>query len=173
VVDLIGSLQEFSKLQDERAERVAESLERIAENLTGVREASGNQTELLTEIRAQLQAGTAGGKRLEDALSELPRIADAQRETMVSIGRQLDVLRESGEQETKTTDELRQSVSRLVETTLASTAAFKEMHVDSAAREEQMAKLVQEQTRRLTFFALAAVALAVVAALASVAALLR
>lgn len=173
VVELVESMQGHFRLQDERAERMAESLDRIAENLAGVPEASKTQTESLGEIRAQLQVGAAGAKRLEDSLSELPRIADAQRETMVSIGRQLDVLREAGERETETMDELRQSAARLEEATHASTAALKDMDAGSTAREEQMAELVREQTRKLTLFALAVIALAVVAALVSVVALFR
>lgn len=173
VVELVESIQQHFRLQDERAERMTESLDRITDSLAGVPEASKAQSESLGEIRAQLQAGAAGAKRLEDSLSELPRIADAQRETMVSIGRQFDVLRESGDRGKDSVDELRQSVSRLEEATQASTNVLKDMDAGSTAREEQLAELVREQTRKLTLFALVVIALAAVAALVSVVALFR
>ena len=173
VVGLVESIQAHFKLQDERAERMAASFDRIAESLAQVPEASQTQVESLREIREQLQAGTAWTKRIEDSLSELPRMADAQRETMVSMGRQLEVLREADDRGTEVMGELGQSMSRLEDAAKASTGVLKDMHTDSAAREERMTGLVREQTRQLMRFALAAIVLAAVAALVSVVALLR
>ena len=173
VVDLVESIQEHFKIQDERGRRVVQSLDRMAESLTRVPEASKRQAELLTEIRAQLEAEGAGTKRLEETLAELPHIADAQRESMVSIGRQLDMMRGVSERSADAFSELQGSVAQLGEATTASTTALKHMHVDSAAREDRMVELLEGQTKKLTLFAAAAITLATVAAVVGVVALLR
>ena len=173
VVELVTSLQEHFKLQDERGERMARSLDRVAESLAAVPGASQNQLESLARIHEQLQAEIATAKRLEELLSELPHIADAQRESMVSIGRQLDVMRDRGDNSTAALSELHQTVSRLGEAAGASTAVLKSFHVESAAREERTAELLERQTRRLTFFAWSVTVLAALAVVVSVVVLLR
>ena len=173
VVDLVESIQEHFKVQDERGVRMVESLDRMAENLTHAPETSKRQAELLSEIRAQLEAEAAGAKRLEETLAELPHIADAQRESMVSIGRQLDMMRGVTERSATAFSELQGGVAQLGEATNASTTALKHMHVDSAAREDRMVELLEGQTKKLTLFAAAAIVLAALAAVVGVVALLR
>ena len=97
IIDLVASIREHLELQDKRAERMAPTLERLAEGLADIPSASKAQVDLLSRVGDLLESEVERTKNLEASLSQLPHIADAQRETMVSMGRQLDVLRESGD----------------------------------------------------------------------------
>ncbi len=173
VVNLVESVQTHLQQQGERSELIARSLSRLAESLEHLPEASKTQLDALVAIGQRLEADGASFRRVEENLSQLPRIADAQRETMVSIGRQLDLSRQTNEKVGTTLDGFQQAVTVLGDTTSASTKALQEMRWDAAHREERVATILEEQTRRLTIFAVAAVGLGVLAAVMAGIALLR
>ncbi len=173
VVGLVESIQEHMESQGGRSERMAHSLDRLAVSLEGISGASKTQMDQLAGIGEELKSGTASTKRTEELLSHVPQMADAQRETMVSVGRQLDVLRQGNERGTESLVQLHEAIVRLSEATGASTTALKHMHVDSVAREERLTELLEEQTKRLTLFAWMAIAVAVTAMVLGLVALLR
>ncbi|UCE59709.1 MAG: hypothetical protein JSU63_19985 [Phycisphaerales bacterium] len=173
IIDLVASIREHLELQDRRAEHMAPTLDRLAQGLADIPEAAKAQVDLLSKMSGLLEGDIESAKRIEAALSQLPHIADAQRETMVSMGRQLDVLREASDSETTTLDELRKGFSELAEAANASTSTLRQIHVDKASQEKELAQLLQEQARRLTVFAGVAVVLAFLAALIGLVALLR
>jgi len=165
IIDLVGSIQKHLELQDQRAQRMGPTLDRLAEGLTNIPKAAEKQLELLAKMTAQLEDDAERATRAEGLLSQLPHIADAQRETVVSMGRQLDVLQNSGAKNSAALDGLHQAVSVLTQATNGSTTALKQIHVDSAEQGEQLAQLMREHTRRLTLLAGVAIVLAVVAGL--------
>jgi len=173
VVRLIESVQVHLEQQGERGDLMARSLSRLAESLQHIPDASKTQLEALISIGQRLEADGASVRRVEENLSQLPRIADAQRETMVSIGRQLDLSRQTTEKVATTMDGFQEAVTQLGDATTASSKALQELRWDATAREERMAAILQEQTRRLTIFAIAAVGLAILAAVIGVIALIR
>jgi len=173
VVKLIGAVQTHLASQAEESRRVARSLERLAESLSQMPEASKQELELLTRIQDSMTADLAGTKRIEESLCQLPQLADAQREAMVSIGRQLDSSRETGERVASTLGEVQKAVGGLGEATNASAKAVQELRHDASARGERIAELVEHQTRRLTTFTWALIGLAVVAAVVGLVAVIR
>jgi gas vesicle protein len=173
VVNLIDAIQTHLASQAEESQRMARSLERLAESLSHVPDASRQELELLTRIQDSMTADLAGTKRIEDCLSQLPQLADAQREAMVSIGRQLDSSRETSERVASTLGEVQQAVGGLGEATDASAKAVQELRHDASARGERIAELVKDQTRRLTTLAWAMIGLAVVAAVVALVAVIR
>ena len=173
IIDLVGSIRNHLELQDRRAERMAPTLERLAEGLANIPEAAKTQIELLADIGRHIESDAERARRIEAAFSQLPHIADAQRETMVSMGRQMDTLNEANERGVAAFGEFRQTLSQLTDATGASTSSLKQIQLDAAAQEDNLARLLEQQTRRLTLFACAAIALATVAAAVSLLALLR
>ncbi len=164
VIKIVESVQKHMELQSERSEAMADSLDRLADHLKHMPESSKAQVELLSTINHQMGVDSASLKRLDENLSQLPRLADAQRESMVSIGRQLDLTRQTGDRVGTTLEEFNQAVTHLGETTGASAKALQELRLNASAREERVAALLQNQTRRLTFFAVAALGASIVAA---------
>ncbi len=173
VVNLMDAIQKHLASQDERSDMMVSSLDRLAENFKEMPQASRRHLDLLSGISEAVQADAASTKHVEEALSQLPQLADAQRETMVSIGRQLDLSRQTSEQVAGTMEGFQQAVTRLSETTEASSKALQEMRWDATAREERVATLLQKQTRWLLVFAWSAIALAAIAAVVGLIAILR
>ncbi len=173
VVNIVESVQKHLEQQGERAESMAGSLTRLAESLEHLPDTSKTQLEHLTRINHQMGVDGACVKRVEENLSQLPRLADAQRETMVSIGRQLDLSRQANDRVAATLDGFQQAVTLLSEATGTSTKVLQDIRWDASAREERVAAILREQTRRLTIFAAAAGAATIVVGLIGIIALLR
>jgi hypothetical protein len=168
VVSLVESVQSHLEQHGLRAERMAAALDRVADSLSQFPESSRTQLELLTRIGERMSAEATAAKSLEQSLSQLPRLADAQRETMVAIGRQLDASRESSERVAAVLDGFRHGLTQVADVTGAAGRALDKARLDASARDERLAAALQEQAKRLTVFAIAAISLAAVAALASV-----
>ncbi len=173
VIKIVESVEKHLELQSERGDSMAGSLNRLAESLEHMPETSKAQVELLSTMNHQMSVDGACAKRVEENLSQLPRLADAQRETMVSIGRQLDLSRQTGDRVGTTLEGFQQAVTLLGEATSASAMALQDMRRTASEREERVAAILQEQTRRLTFFAITALGASIVAAVIGIIALLR
>lgn len=173
VVTLVESIQTHLEIQDKRSEQIAGALDRLAECMAHGPEAAKAQIELLATMNNQLEVEGARGKRVEETLSELPRIADAQRETMVTMGHQLNLLRESGDRGNETLGQFQSAVTRLGETTTASTETLQRIHVETGRREAETAQLLREQTSRITLFSAVTIATAVIAVAISIIAFVR
>lgn len=173
VVDLVESIRGHMKTQDERTEKIVESLGYIAESLAKTPEHSRAQVESLEQIKQQMEGDAACARRLEENLAQLPGLADAQRETMVGVGRQMDELRLSGESNAAAVGSLGEAISGLDRSTAAASDALREIQNESASREDRLTDLLRDQNRRLTLFAYSALALAVIVSLASLVALLK
>jgi len=171
VGDLIGSVQTHLGDQRDRAERIAGSLDSLAASLSYVPDATRAQLDALGAIKDQLATDGAGLRRLEENIAQLPQIADAQRETMVAIARHLEESRETTAKVVGTLDGFRESMSQVGEATSATGRAIEKIRWDQAARDERLAAILQQQTKRLSTFATAAFVLAAVATVASVIAL--
>ncbi|MBI1827138.1 MAG: hypothetical protein HY287_18100 [Planctomycetes bacterium] len=164
VAQLVESVGRHIEQQGQRTEQIAGSLNRLAESLAEMPTILRSHTDALSGIRDNL-AGTADfTKRIDENLSQLPRIADAQRETMVSIGRGLEASRQSDERITTVLDGCHKGLSQLADATGASAKALQELRWDTASREERVAVIMRDQTRRFMIFAWSAMALAAVAA---------
>lgn len=164
VVGLVESLQVHFEEQDRRTAVIAESLERLATCLAHLPEASRGQFEVLSAMRDVLDHHAARAKRFEDCVAQLPQLADAQRETMAAIARQLDHSHKSNDRVGAVLENFQQAVVSLSEATTGSTVALREMHNDSSARESRMVTMLEQQTRRFTFFACVAVGMGVIVA---------
>lgn len=168
VVNVIESVQKNLELQCERSEQMAEALTRLNECMAQFPEFSRTQIDLLTKINERASADAAATKNIEQTLGQMPRLADAQREALVGIGRQLDASRESSERVVSSLDGFKEGLNQVAEVAGATGRALEKSRWDSSARDERLATILQEQTKKLTLFAIAAISLAAVAALASV-----
>jgi hypothetical protein len=119
----------------------------------------------------RLASEAASLKKLEDDLCQLPGLADAQREAMVSIHRQLEASREGSQKLSATLGEFRDGLGRLTEATGETGRALERVSGEVVAREDRLSGLMEEQGKRFTIFAIAATAAAVLAAGAAVAAI--
>ncbi len=149
--ELVESVRADLTAQTQSVEAVRVTLERVAELLERVAGDSPQLAELLTGMAGQIDAGAAASKKAEESLSELPRIADAQRETMVSVARQLDLLHGSAERSAGALTEFKGSVTHLGEAGDATLAALSELRADLRGIE---ARCLGEYRRQAAKFAL-------------------
>jgi len=164
VVQLMDSVRSHLEQQGERADLMARSLDRVADAMGGMPEVWKTHLETVSAIRDHLGTTSSCVKRIDENLSQLPQIADAQRETMVSIGRQLDGARQADERIASVLQGCENGLTKLADATGASVKALQELRWDTAAREERVAVILREQSQRFRVFAWAALALAAVAA---------
>jgi len=173
IVKLIDAIQEHLSSQAQRSGAMIESLDRIAGGVSGSPEAARQQQQQLAKIMVATATSAASARRVEEGLLQLPQLADAQRETMVSIGRQLDLSRQTIERMAGSMDGFQQAIRNLAAVTENSTKKLEEIRWDLKARDERVAELLGRQSRRFSLFAWAVIGLAVVAAIGSVIALFR
>lgn len=159
VVGLVESIQDHMERQDQRGESMSRAMSALAESMAPVGDTAREQLRVLCEMNAQL--------------GQMPRIADAQREAVVAIGRHMDAAGKTNERMSGTLDGFHRAVTNLGDASNASTAALRQMHADAAAREERMAGVLRDQTRRFTWIASMAIAIAAISAAISAVVLLR
>lgn len=173
VIQLIESMQRHMAIQEERSATIADAVSKLAVAMSQTPQTMEQSRALLEALGDRAESQTQSLRRLEESLTQLPHLADAQRETMTLVSHQLDGMRRTTDSVTSTLDGFRTAVDRLGTATQESSAALAQWHEDSALRERRMAELLSEQTKRLTFFSVAAVCAAVAAAVIGLAALLR
>ncbi len=173
LVKLVDAIETHLGAQAKQSEKMARSLDRLAENMSHPQETSRRDLELLATINESAASTAASAKRTEDSLLQLPRIADAQRESMVSLRQQLDLSQQTDERVAGVMGEVQQTVSKLGESADASAKGLRDMRWEASACAEHIVKLMEAQTKRLTIFAFSAIALAVVAAAVGAFALFR
>ena len=173
VVKLMDAIETHMASQDARSERVASALEQLAGSIGDQPQATQKQLDVLNDIRETVAAEAEGTRRVEEELAQLPNIADAQREAMVSIERQLDHHRETSAHIGSAVGDVGQALSGLCEVTDASTKTLEHMRSDSAARDERLALLVEEHSRRFSAMAWWVIGLAGIVAVTGLIALFR
>lgn len=173
VVGLVESIQDHLGQNSERSELMVRSLDRLAESLDHLPETSRKQIEVLESLRQEVATDAQCAVNIEQAVSQLPQIADAQREAMVTISRRLEDSRETDEKLTTTLESVEQSVTQMGEAANASAKTISMIRLEDASQQDRIAKLLQQQTERITLMATVAIVLAVTAVILGLVSLFR
>jgi len=160
----IESLLNHFETMDRRSAKATAALDQAVASLAYLPAWSKTQLELLSSIRDSLDQNASRSKRMEDALSQWPQLADAQRETMVSIGRQLDAARQTDERLVQGLSQLHDAVRSLSAVTVSAAATAQQMHAETRLREEGLTRLLEKHTKQITLVAYGAMAVAAAAA---------
>ncbi|RJP31532.1 MAG: hypothetical protein C4547_15435 [Phycisphaerales bacterium] len=153
VVGLVESIQGHMDVQEQRTRQLVEAMSALSESVRHLPAETRRQTEALDRVATQFREEAVERRRLDE------RMLGAQSESDARVAQTLEHL--SG------------SVGGLSEATHSSAAALRKMHADAAERDERLAVLFTEQTRRFTYVFSFAITLAVIAAAIGVVALLR
>jgi len=173
VLSLVQSIQTHCETQDERSQRITASLEKLVQAAERNTESSRCQVELLTGVYERLEGDSHRLRRIDEQLCQLPQLADAQREALTAISRQLDGTRQTGERVAVALNGFEQGLRSLAEATASSENAMRTLHAELAAREHRISEALQGQSRRLMLLTCVCVGAALVGATFGVAALLR
>ncbi len=148
--ELIDSTRTHLAEQTQSVAAIRAALDRVTESLARIASDSPRQADLLEGMASRIDAGASAAKKAEESLSELPRIADAQRETMVSVARQLDLLHGSAERSAGALTEFRASVSHLGEAGDANLVALADLRADLRGLEARCLGEYRRQAAKLT-----------------------
>ncbi|HNQ23506.1 MAG TPA: hypothetical protein PKK06_10470 [Phycisphaerae bacterium] len=169
---LVESIQTHVQTQDQRSAEALRTLASLGQSLEHLPTATAAQNDSLAQITQLLETQAARSKRLDEHLAQWPRLADAQRETMASVGRQLDLNRQAGEQVAASLDRLGEAMRTLGGTTARAAETIRELESHAAEREQRLALALRERTSRLAWFVGGVTALALAGLITALVALL-
>jgi hypothetical protein len=165
MAELMDSLQEHYRRQDERAGRAEQQTERIAGFLQQLAESSRQQQEHVRAMADNVSQSSRHTAGMSESLSLLPPLLQAEADAVRSMVRQMDVAQESDTQLMYSLQKLGQAVEAL---NAAGAAQVQTLERLSASERQQR---VREQTRRF-FVIMVVAAILGVGALAALSAVL-
>lgn len=173
VIDLVDAIKRHQQQQEVRAVEVSSSLSQIATTLECIDQAGQRQADSLQLIAEQVRSSSQRSANWEEALNEFPKMAEAQREALVSVVRQME---EAGKREgtlSGSLDSFRDAVNTLGDATTASSVAVKDLQLSSLEQQERTANLIKEQSKRFTMLFVVTLILAGIGIVAGILSLVK
>lgn len=167
--ELVESIQQHLQNQDRRTRQIAEALATLADPITQLPENMRKQHEQLHAIAEQLEAANARSAMIESSITELPKIADAQRETLVTVRDEIAATRKTQDRVADCMDGFRDVVGSLTRASDASVATLQDLRAAAAAADDRLADLLSEQNRKTNLIVIVAIVTAAVLTIATVA----
>ncbi len=163
LAELVVSIKEHLEAQVQGADVLVGALDRLADGLERLPDAAKNELEVLERIGRDV-AGTVGTlKRLESSVSQTPKLADAQREAVVTLTNELGRFRETDEKIAGVLEGVQGVMVELRDGIGRSAGAMREFRTEMAERHDTLAQLVEQQSRRFVGLATGAIILGSVA----------
>lgn len=163
VVELVAAVKDHLEAQVQGADILVGALDRLAEGIEGLPNAAKNELDVLERIRVDVASTLGAAKRLETTLVQVPKLADAQRETMVTLNNELTRLRETDTRIATALDGVQQVMVELRDGIGRSAGAMRDFRSEMADRHEHLASLVERQSQRFVWLAGGAIALGALA----------
>ncbi len=163
VVDLVDSIQQHQHEQDSRAREISASLAHVAQTLQVIQSVDGEQAATLSRIAEELRTANERATEWGRAVTELPRIAESQRETLASVAKQMEATAERDGRLNDSLASFREAVTSLGDATTASSVAIKSLQMSSLEGSERIADLMRQQNHRFTMLFVLTIVLVIVA----------
>lgn len=148
LVDLVDSIQRHQSEQQQRAGEIADSLMRMAETLSDIREKNTAQNDVLARVAEQLTASNDRAVRFEERVSELPDILATQRDAVLTVARQMEGAGQRDEKFVQSLGSFEQAVAALGDATTSSSVAIKNLQISTLESDERIASLLKQQNKR-------------------------
>ena len=161
VVSLCDSLNIHFTLQDERTAQVADSLRRVAGDMSRLATVVENQGEALHAVVGQLQAGNDHNQKVQELFQHVAKLTEAQRQALAVVAQQVDGTRQTDERIAESLGTFQKAITILGEACNESTASLRQLRVQQNVGDEQLARLVERQGRRFVMLFVVTVLLAV------------
>ncbi len=148
VVNLCDSLNVHFTLQEERSAQIADSLRRVAGDMSKLVTVVGNQSETLQAVVSQLQTGNDRSRRLEELCGHFSKLTEAQRQALAVVAQQVDGARKTDERITESLGTFHTAITTMGNACTESTEALRQLRTEQAAGDERIARLVEQQGKR-------------------------
>lgn len=157
--------------QNRLLEEILQAMTELSRTVTQWETQSRSSADVVSKMHASMQGGAEAVRRLEESLNQLPRVADAQREALVTVSRQLDLMRESGEATTSAVGSLEQRSLEQTAAIQTAASAINSSWERTEVHQKVVTNALDRQTRRMTWLGITAVSLAGAALIIAVLAL--
>jgi hypothetical protein len=171
IAEMIDSLREHYRRQDERATRVEQQTERISGILQQLADSGRQQQEHVRAMADNVSQTSRHTAAMSESLSLLPPLLQAEADAVRSMVRQMDVAQESDTQLMHSLQKLGQAVEALNAAGAAQVQTLERLNAAEREQRQALTLLVREQTRRFLLIMLVAAILGV-GALAALSAVL-
>jgi hypothetical protein len=161
VVNLCDSLNVHFTLQEERTAQVADSLRRVAGDMSRLATVVENQGETLHAVVGQLQAGNDHNQKVQELFQHVAKLTEAQRQALAVVAQQVDGARQTDERIAESLGTFQKAITILGEACNESTVSLRQLRTQQAAGDEQLARLVDRQGRRFVMLFIVTVLLAI------------
>ncbi|MCA9242424.1 MAG: hypothetical protein KDA32_00605 [Phycisphaerales bacterium] len=149
VVTLMDTMRDHFDKQDQRANKLVTSVERIAGTLEQLAKAQDKQNESISAIASQVDSAQRFNSSVSSALMELPTSLQAQADTVRAMGRQFEASQQS-------LRGLNDAVESLRLANVAQVESLRKLTADSGDQQESLRTMLKAQDRRFTVGAIVA-----------------
>lgn len=139
-------------------------VDRLTGSVGGLPQIARQQSVSLRLLTSRMESQADIINRLENTLAQIPHIADAHREAMVSVSRQIEMLRETTNRSASVLNGCQTTLDRIDNASESAVEAVQELQAQMVAREARTAGLLIEQSRRMNLLGAAGLFLAGTAA---------
>jgi chromosome segregation ATPase len=171
LTSLVDSIERHMEAQNEGTRQVVDAMGRLVNTVSELPETLKNQQRELASISEQLEAVGQMSARWESAADDLPRLADAQRDTLEAVRGHIDANRQGQERVSESMDAFRDAVGSLGDASTSSISVLKDLQRATASRDDSLCELIRDQNKKFTTLFIVAIVVAVVMAAGTLTAL--
>ncbi len=165
---LIESIQKHLESQDERTKNISDGMVSLANTISKLPDSLAEQQTQLRAIVEQLESANTRSARLDAAIAEIPKLADAQRETFLAIREEIDATRQVQNRIVDSMDGFREAVGTLTLASSTTVETLKSLHAIAAAGDERLTTVLTEQNKKFSRLLVVAIVMAAVLAAANI-----
>lgn len=148
ILEVMDAIQSHFERQDRRADEMSQSVERVASTLERLAESQSVQRDAITHIAGQVDAARQHASTLSATLMEMPASMHAQAEMVRAIARRLEVSQETDVQLVASLERFGTAVDALRESTSAHVATLHRIQAGDADIKESLKSVIQQQGKR-------------------------
>ena len=167
ILDLVGSIQDHLALHNKRSDQVAELLMTLSKGVEDIPNATRQHAGTLQGLTRQMEAENGRNRAVVDAIRELPRTAEVQRQGMQTIADQVQASSAVTQKLTDRLDSIGQVVKMLGDALNEQVQTLKVVQQATRHQETQIVAVLDSQARRSTNLTMAMFVLAAILALAT------
>ena len=160
---VVEDIRRHLVVQGERADRICDSMENLAQSLADHPAVSLRQCEMLETIARRLETNNERSLQVAERIGELPEISRAQNETLAGINRQLEKSGEQNAAVSSTIEKVGTALDSMGQAGTVQAEALRHMSVEATEQNEMLTRLIAAQSKRFTMLFVVTLVLAVAA----------
>lgn len=150
LLDLVDAIREQLDSQQQRSDKMTESVLDLAQGMSALPDAARNQTDRLAGLTGQLETSNRHIHSICEIMRDWPQTTLAQKQAMESIARQLESSTQATDRLTRGLESVSQTVKMLTEASSQQVETLQMIQASSRRQEHRLAHSLNTQARRFT-----------------------